>query len=207
MWCSRCSARPRLVGRTLLRVTGSALSVPLRGHHWQTSGTTTSSSCRSAGRRSARKQSSRRPLRVTSEAPSDQVDRQTNLHFGRLAPSEAPSAPGCPVTVETLNGLCLRHLRYRLVGEPYSAASARAGSGTALRVDGKLSLSRSGVATVAKGQSSVKVSPTAVSPGSIVIATLQAFVKGVAIAGAVTGTNEFTTYLNEIAPRRFGSGG
>ena len=74
-------------------------------------------------------------------------------------------------------------------------------------MDGKLSLSRSGVATVAKGQSSVKVSPTAVSPGSIVIATLQAFVKGVAIAGAVTGTNEFTTYLNEIAPRRFGSGG
>lgn len=74
---------------------------------------------------------------------------------------------------------------------------ASSGLGTALSVQGKVSFSRSGIATIPKGTTSITVKLAGVSGSSMVLATLQQVQKGVLIAGAVPGTNSFTIYLSQ----------
>jgi hypothetical protein len=73
-------------------------------------------------------------------------------------------------------------------------------SGTALQVIGRASFSLSGVATIAKGKSTVTVS-AALASSSFVLATLQAFQPGFSVAAAVpnVGKGTFTIHLNKTA--------
>lgn len=75
-------------------------------------------------------------------------------------------------------------------------------SGTALKVSGKLELSRSGLASVAKKAKSVKVTPVpGVTAASMIIATIQGAAGGtVTVANAVPATNSFTINLTAAAP-------
>jgi len=81
---------------------------------------------------------------------------------------------------------------------------AESGSGDALQVVGKLSLSRSGAAVVAgtgdAPLSSVTVTGISLSSSSLVIATPQGQVPGVAVEGVVKDVsgNSFTIYLTEV---------
>ena len=74
--------------------------------------------------------------------------------------------------------------------------------GNAVRVSGKVALSRSGTATVRKGKTSVKVTGTAVDDTTRAIATLQQHRKGVGVAAAVPNatTDTITIYLTAPAP-------
>jgi hypothetical protein len=74
-------------------------------------------------------------------------------------------------------------------------------AGTALAVDGKVTFSTSGVATVAAHTTSVTVNLEGVSPSSLVLATAQQLTNQlVAVVAAVPGTNSFTITLS-AAPR------
>jgi hypothetical protein len=81
---------------------------------------------------------------------------------------------------------------------------AESGSGDALQVVGKLSLSRSGAAVVAGAGnaplSSVTVTGISLSSSSLIIATPQGQVPGVAVEGVVkdVSASSFTIYLTEV---------
>jgi hypothetical protein len=84
-----------------------------------------------------------------------------------------------------------------------AAIGVEAGSyGTALKVDGRASFSRSGRATISAGAASVIISGVALEPGSIVLATLQQGRAGTWIRAAVpNATNDTVTILlNKAAP-------
>jgi hypothetical protein len=76
---------------------------------------------------------------------------------------------------------------------------ASSSAGSALSVDGVATFSRSGSAKVAMGKDSVTVTGITLKDTSLVLATLQSYTKGVAVAAAVTdvGARSFTVYLTE----------
>ena len=76
---------------------------------------------------------------------------------------------------------------------------ARAGTGTALKVDGKASFSRSGVVTIAAGTSSRTVQLAGVSTSSMVLATAQQTAT-VYVKAAVPTTGKFSIRLTGPAP-------
>lgn len=71
------------------------------------------------------------------------------------------------------------------------------GSGTALSVTGKMKFSRSGTITIPAGASSITKSGVTLNTGSFVLATLQAYRAGVAVAAVVPDpvADSFTVYL------------
>jgi hypothetical protein len=87
----------------------------------------------------------------------------------------------------------------------FSAAAvgvlASSDTGTALLVEGVVGFSRSGVATVAAGTSSVVVSGVYpdLTASSMVLATPQGYLAGVCVAGVVSdvSASEFTIHLNK----------
>jgi hypothetical protein len=74
--------------------------------------------------------------------------------------------------------------------------------GTALKVSGRAEFSRSDVATVAAGSESVKVTGMPLTPGSMVLATVQQTSGGSYVKAAVPdpGSSSLSIYLNK-APR------
>jgi hypothetical protein len=78
------------------------------------------------------------------------------------------------------------------------AASAK---GTALEVDGKVTFSRSGIATVPTDARRVKVDLAGVSSDSMVFATIQQLSGAVAVANVVAATSAFTIHLSDAAPQ------
>jgi hypothetical protein len=73
------------------------------------------------------------------------------------------------------------------------------GGGTALSVQGVLELSRSGVATVPSGKTSVVVPAVPLTSSSLVFATIQGHLAGVGVAGVVTNVSgsSLTIYLTK----------
>jgi hypothetical protein len=73
------------------------------------------------------------------------------------------------------------------------------GSGVALKADGPVVFSRSGLLTIAAGKSSISKAVGALSATSMVLATLQANRAGVYIQAAVAGraSGKITIYLNK----------
>jgi hypothetical protein len=94
---------------------------------------------------------------------------------------------------------------YGLYGSTTSGVGvfATSGSGTALQVEGIASFSRSGLAevkgTASKSKSSIVVTGVALSASSMILATPQGHVAGVAVAGVVpdVSAGSFTIYLTE----------
>jgi hypothetical protein len=80
-----------------------------------------------------------------------------------------------------------------------TGVSANSTNGTALRVNGKATFSRSGIATVAAGTSSVNVSLPGMTASSLVIATAQQNVS-VFVKAAVPAVGSFKLVLNGNAP-------
>ena len=76
-------------------------------------------------------------------------------------------------------------------------ASAPSTAHTALRVNGKVVLSRSGKSTVAAGHSSVTKVLAGVTTASLVIATMQTYRSGVFIMAGTPVTGSFTIRLNK----------
>lgn len=72
---------------------------------------------------------------------------------------------------------------------------AESSSGTALSVQGVVSFSRSGVATVPAGKATLKVDVDGLTTSSLVLATVQQLEKGVHLAAAVPAAGSFTIYL------------
>ncbi len=72
---------------------------------------------------------------------------------------------------------------------------AKSTSGNALEVVGKVSFSRSGLASVAAKKTSVKVTSAGVTTSSMILATLQTDAGAVAVANAVPATGSFTIKL------------
>lgn len=75
--------------------------------------------------------------------------------------------------------------------------------GTALRVEGVASFTRSGAVTVPAGKRTAKVSVSPISPETLVIATAQERVAGTHIEAAVPddANDAFTVHLNRRAPQ------
>lgn len=111
-----------------------------------------------------------------------------------LAARTSISAPS--VTASTTgSGTALTGTSSRGVG-----VLAESSSGTALKVAGKLELSRSGLATVTKGGKSVKVTLAGVTSSSMVLATIQGNAGAIAVANAIPGVGSFTINLTGAAP-------
>ena len=72
---------------------------------------------------------------------------------------------------------------------------AESSSGTALSVQGVVSFSRSGVATVPAGKLTLQVDVDGLTTSSLVLATLQQLEKGVRLAAAVPAPGSFTVHL------------
>jgi hypothetical protein len=81
-------------------------------------------------------------------------------------------------------------------------AIANAAGGTALQVNGPAKFSRSGIATVAGGTSSVAVSSVPLSASSLVLATPQLNVAGLYVQAVVPNIagSSFTIYLSKAVP-------
>lgn len=75
--------------------------------------------------------------------------------------------------------------------------------GTAIRVEGVASFTRSGVVTVASGARTAKVSVTPISAETLVFATPQQRLAGTHVEAAVPneGNDSFTVHLNRRAPQ------
>jgi hypothetical protein len=73
------------------------------------------------------------------------------------------------------------------------------GSGTALSVNGKAKFSRSGIVTIPAGATRITRTGVALTSASLVLATLQAYRAGVAVAAVVSnaGAGSFTIYLTK----------
>jgi hypothetical protein len=93
---------------------------------------------------------------------------------------EATSATGIGVTGASATGI---------------GVEASSTSGVALSVLGKVKFSRSGVATVAAGKKTVKVTLAGVTASSLVLATPQKAETGVAVNAAAPATGSFTITL------------
>jgi hypothetical protein len=76
---------------------------------------------------------------------------------------------------------------------------ASSSTGIALAVDGRVTFSRSGISTIAKGSESAKVPLAGVTSTSLVLATPQSLDRGNYLAGVVPAANAFTIYLNSPA--------
>ncbi|MEO7117862.1 MAG: hypothetical protein ABIZ34_02695 [Candidatus Limnocylindrales bacterium] len=78
------------------------------------------------------------------------------------------------------------------------------GSGTALSVIGTAKFSRSGTLTIPAGAKSVTVSGVALGSASLILATLQAYRAGVAVAAVVphVASGSFTIYLTKVVTSR-----
>jgi hypothetical protein len=89
---------------------------------------------------------------------------------------------------------------YSLKGTGVRAESA----GTALAVQGQATFSRSGVAKVQTGNSSVRVSGLSLTSSSMVLATIQGDFSGIWVRGVITnpGAGTFTILLNAPAPAK-----
>lgn len=81
-------------------------------------------------------------------------------------------------------------------------ATANAAGGTALQVNGPAKFSRSGIANVGSGASSVTVSSVALSASSLVLATPQQNVAGLYVQAVVPNIagSSFTIYLSKAVP-------
>lgn len=77
-----------------------------------------------------------------------------------------------------------------------TGVAATSSDGTALAVDGVVTFSRSGLATVPSGAKSVTVTLGQVTPSSLVLATLQEAQANVSVQAAVPGTDSFTILMN-----------
>ena len=77
---------------------------------------------------------------------------------------------------------------------------ASSGTGTALHVNGKLRLSRSGKISVSSGKTNVVKTLAGVTTSSIIIAVLQTAETGTWVRAAVAGTGKFTVYFNRALP-------
>jgi hypothetical protein len=111
-----------------------------------------------------------------AEAPGAGVFGYTNTGYGVIGQASDPSGTG--------------------------VLAGHGAGGDALRVDGKATFSRSGVATIPAGASSVTVAGVPLTAASIVLATLQNLLgKGEYVIAAVpsAGTGSFTVYLNRAA--------
>lgn len=78
--------------------------------------------------------------------------------------------------------------------------AAAGNSGTALKVTGKTSFSRSGAASVGQGSKTKAVTVSGMTATSLVLVTLQVSVAGVYVSGAVPAAGKFTVHLNKAAP-------
>jgi hypothetical protein len=78
------------------------------------------------------------------------------------------------------------------------------GGGTALQASGRTVFSRSGILTVAAGQSKVTKTGVALTAGSLVLATLQQDVAGVWVRSAVPSVagHSFTVHLSKAVPAK-----
>jgi hypothetical protein len=72
---------------------------------------------------------------------------------------------------------------------------AESSSGTALSVQGTVSFSRSGMATVPAGKATLQVDIDGLTTSSLVLATVQQLEKGVHLAAAVPAPGSFTVHL------------
>jgi hypothetical protein len=80
-----------------------------------------------------------------------------------------------------------------------TGVQATSTSGIALSVTGRVRFSRSGLATIATGASSVKVALSGVTSSSMVLATLQSSNNSNSVAGVAPTSGSFTIYLNTAA--------
>jgi hypothetical protein len=76
---------------------------------------------------------------------------------------------------------------------------AESAEGTALRVSGKLELSRSGLASVPKGAKTATVQLPGVASSTLVLATVQGSSGKVAVANVIPSAGEFTVNLTAVA--------
>jgi hypothetical protein len=74
--------------------------------------------------------------------------------------------------------------------------------GTALRVEGKLAFSRSGVVTIAAGKSSVTKAVTGLTPGSLVFAVVKSGDSGAWVRRVSTSAGSFDVALNKAVTTR-----
>lgn len=88
-----------------------------------------------------------------------------------------------------------------VVGQTATGAGVRArsssGTGRALVVEGRAAFSTARRVTISTGRSSVKVTNSAVSSSSMVLATLQQRRTGIYVAAVVPAAGSFTIYLNK----------
>jgi len=92
-----------------------------------------------------------------------------------------------------------------VMGECAAGTGVLASGKTALKVKGPAVFSRSGILTVAAGQSSAQKTGIALTPVSFVLATIQGNVAGVHVQGVtlVTGSpGSFTIHLNKSVPAK-----
>src|SRR5262249_40871845 len=80
-----------------------------------------------------------------------------------------------------------------------TAAWVTSGNGTALKVDGKMSFSHSGLAQVPTGAKRVTVKAQGITPNSMVLATLQTPQAAVSVAAAQAGSGQVTITLTNTA--------
>jgi hypothetical protein len=83
-------------------------------------------------------------------------------------------------------------------GGPGPGVWAAGTAGPALKVDGKLELSRSGVATVAAHEKQVAVALKGLTSASSVIATVQGASGGIGVASVVVASGKFTIQLTGV---------
>jgi len=76
------------------------------------------------------------------------------------------------------------------------AIYARSGAGVALHVAGKVTFSRSGLATIRAGSKTVTVRMAGVNSSSLILATLHRAAGSIAVASAVPGSGSFTINLS-----------
>ena len=99
------------------------------------------------------------------------------------------SVPGAPANTGVFG--------YSNAGTGIHAAS---GTGTALYVNGKVRLSRSGKLPVSVGKTNVVKTLAGVTTSSIIIAVLQTVETGTWVRAAVAGSGKFTVYFNRALP-------
>jgi hypothetical protein len=139
---------------------------------------------------------------VGSSASGDGVVGTSGGGFGVLGDSTGDDGVHGTTTADTKSGVAGIDSSagggYGLYGRSASGTGVLAASpsGTALKVEGKVTFSRSGLATIAKGKTSVTIPLAGVTTSTLVLATLQQVLNGVLIAGAVPATDSFTIYLS-----------
>jgi len=128
---------------------------------------------------------------ITNAANTRSAITGTTKGDGSGVYGESTHAAGRGVTAQGTNGAT------GLYGESDTGSGvyAKSNSGDALQVGGKVSLSRSGLATIAAHKTRVKVPLAGVAATSMILATLQTDAGAIGVANAVPAAGSFTINL------------